>query len=58
MPSKNKEQSLEFITPQIIVVKRMRNYSKYEYFKKKKADAKAFLKAHPLPDRITKRKKA
>lgn len=35
--------------PHVTVVKKMRDYSKDPYFKKKHADAKAFLKKAGLP---------
>lgn len=57
MPSKSKKKPLTLGDPLVTVDKNMRDYSNDPYFKKKKADAKAFLKAHPLPDWITNRTK-
>jgi len=40
----------------IIIVDNMRDYSNDPVFKKKLEDAKEFLKKHPIPDRLKKRK--
>lgn len=40
----------------IVVVKKMRDYSKEPAFIKKAEDTAAFIKKHPLPDSFTKKK--
>ncbi len=41
---------------EIIVVKKMRDYSKEPFFKKKAEKARAFLKKHGLPEGFTKKR--
>ena len=45
-----KKIDISMITyPKVTIVKKMRDYSKCAYFKKKDAEAKAFLKKAGLP---------
>jgi hypothetical protein len=44
------------ITSDVVVVKKMHDYSNDPYFKKKKEDAIAFLKKNGLPKSFTKKK--
>ncbi len=41
----------------VIIVKKVRDYSKEPYFKKKAEKAMAFLKKNGLPESFTKKKK-
>ncbi|NML23258.1 hypothetical protein HHL16_20435 [Pseudoflavitalea sp. G-6-1-2] len=41
---------------EVIVVKKMRDYSNDPAFKKKAEEAKAFIKKHGLPDTFSKKK--
>ena len=54
MPAVSKKKSQ---SDNIIIVKKMRDYSNDPFFKKKAEEARVFLKKHPLPESFKKKTK-